>query len=402
MRRCRAAVLYQLPDGKTRRGERTGDGGIVQQRIHEIPQHGAKRREQERRDPEIGLSGALGGTELLAGGLGVALERFGHVVRVRDAEARLLEGGAFLRGVAPRGGKLVLHVLQVRLLLPHLGERLAPLAGSGLVHALRQAGDLGLVLLQLPLQQRLLLPALGDGFELLLNGRDLLVDGGDLAARDVLPLALPGAELSLRLGEGGGLLPRRDHGRDAALELGRTRDGDAALPDEGRAREDRRAHAGERLADGRGVDAGDGFVRAGIDGGEIAHGRLFVRRRAAERDAFALVLERDLALHGRAAPRGIPRFGGQLAAAGALGRVHAVEHGAQEGAPRALAALVRRVDDVEAAVELELVSGEGAEGGLHGSDDHKGNTSSSRSSAARPQRAACVIFRRSDAVAAAS
>ena len=108
------------------------------------------------------------------------------------------------------------------------------------------------------------------------------------------------------------------------------------------------------------------------------------------------------ALHSRAIPGLITVLLSDISLPVPLPGRYAVEHGAQKRAPRALAALIRRVDDIQTRVEPQLLAVERAERALHMPDDHSVTTSSSWSSAASPQRAAMTMVSRARSESAAS
>ena len=184
------------------------------------------------------------------------------------------------------------------------------------------------------------------------------------------PLALPVAQLLVGLGVGGLLLTGGDDGVDALFQLRAAGDGHGALFDEGAAAEHVPADAGQQLAGVLAVHALHGDGGAGIDGGEVAHRRALGAGAAGEGDVAALGAQLHAAFHRRAGPGRIAQLVRQIAAADALGGIHAVEHGADEGAPGGFAALVGRVDHVQSVVQLQRFVFQLAEGGAQITDDH--------------------------------
>ena len=381
---------------------RERDGRIIQRLRHKITQHRAQRREHERRNPEVRLAAV--GCRVSKGlrPLRVALGGLARLVRRLHAEMRLLERGAPGRGVPPRLFERLLERAQVRFFLAHAAQRRAALPLPGGVHLLGHGLQFRVRLPELGGAGRLLLRVALEPVQLLFYLRDAALQLRQRAVPAAAPAAQPCAQLRVGLGVGARLLAGGHDGGDALFQLRRTRHDEAALPDERAAREHLGRHARELLARVRRRQPRHRDVRAGVHRRKAAQRRARRLRPAADRDAFSALFELQLARHGLAAPGRVFLLVGHEPGARALGRVDPVEHGAQKRAPRALAALIRRVDDIQTRVEPQLLAVERAERALHMPDDHSVTTSSSWSSAASPQRAAMTMVSRARSESAAS
>ena len=199
-----------------------------------------------------------------------------------------------------------------------------------------------------------------------------------------LPPVFPGLQLLHSLGEGHVLLPRRDQGGDAPLQLGGGGEGQVSLPQKGGAGEHLRPHSGEQLAAVGGGETGHRLLGAGVDGGEGPE-RGVSPGAPADGDVPALVVQGDLSLHGGSGPGLIAVLVSEIALFVPVPGVDAVEHGPPEGGPGGFTPLVGGVDEGETGSRLQPGPLQPAEGGGHGFDFHG---SSPLSKAASPYRAA--------------
>ncbi len=183
--------------------------------------------------------------------------------------------------------------------------------------------------------------------------RDLRFQLRQASRAVVAALALQRAQTLRGFRKRAALLPRCDEGGDFFLQLRRVAHAERARADERRALEYRQRRSREHLADILPGDTGDRLARAGVYGGKFAHRGIGRAGRARERDVLPLVGELHRALHRGAAPRRIQHLIRLHPRAGALRGVHAVEHGAQEGAPGRFAVFVRCFDDIETLLQLE-------------------------------------------------
>src|SRR5699024_8950713 len=244
---------------------------------------------------------------------------------------------------------------------------------------------------------------LADALQQLLLRAQLGLKLGQRARAAAAPAAvLPGPQAAERLGAAGPLLACRDYGGDAPLQLSRARDRGLALAYEGAAAEDLPPRADERFARRGPREPRHRLRRAAVHGPELPHGRGGGLGPARERYLTPRVFELHRPGHRRAGPGRVTELVGQKAALHALRGVDAVEHGADEGAPGALAALVGAGYDVEAGFELQRLALKAAEIGGHAADDHSSSASSPPSRPARPQRTARVTASRPASSGAAS
>ena len=201
-----------------------------------------------------------------------------------------------------------------------------------------------------------------------------------------LAFVLPILQPPHGLGEGDLLLSGGHQGGDPPLQLRGGGDRHVPCPQKSGAGEDLLSHTGEQLAAVGPGEAGDGLLRAGVDGGEVPEGRGPLGA-PADQDLPALQLQTDLPLHGGPGPGLIAVLVGQVAFPVPLAGIDPIEHGPPEGGPGGFSPLVGGMDQGEAGTGLQPGPLQNTEGGRHGSDLH-GHTSSPSSRAARPYRRA--------------